>query len=1392
MMTRSAIWVFAGLCLLGVRAQSDAQISSPVYVDDSPRTVDALSRSAELAGAGNLMEAAGILEDLLRLDSERVVARRDDADLFVTVRTRVHEVLLANPGLLTQYRARAHAAATNLLEQGAHRAAERSSLLTTPGFDAAVRVAQEQLEHAQFDAALLTIAQLDTHPDRKGEREKRATTLGGLILSYLDPEDSGAHHDAARVVRAWGVGGLGAAERPAAQHGAGMTDVWGGVPHEGLLARPLWQEYFGLERSGRRYSISDDDLIPAGTHDLDVWPTVLGEDVFINDGQTVSAWNRFTLSRRWSAVLPDLRGISKEIGASSGEANQVAAADGWVVALSSERPVRSRDKAKRSLHGIDALTGRVVWSRRIEDFADPSLERADFAGPVVIDQGVAVVGATKNISERRLDSTHALGIDLRTGQLLWARLFASSGKLPWNNGSPQHGLTTVRDGIAYRVDRVGVISSFETVSGRVRWARRVQPEMIRSGRGDQQPAWIGQAPILHGGYVIALSPDGLQILVLNAASGRGVRAFPASLLGAPDYLLLMGDTLLGVGDTAVFGILADDLVAGRKTEEWLVVGLNGEGPGIRGRVVVAGNDLLVPVRDGFALVSVARGEEVAPRRIALDRPGNILPVGAQLIAVDDRYVHSYLVWESAERLLRGQMESDADDPSPAVTYAELAYRAGRGDSIVSAADAALAAIERDPLDPGNEQSRARLFRALLSMVSPEASSGADVRLGDGVREQVIERLELAASAPIEQVHYLMTAADFYAASDRAGRAVDAYQRVLLSDALAKSSYTMDKHSVLAEEAASDRLRDVVRAFGKEVYQTYEDEARWQLEALNGSRDAAAFEHVARRYPVSSAAALAVLEAASVYERQGRPNRAVRVLERGLESMESGWLHDEGVRLELEGRIVRQMERGGRAREASNRLAGLLEDEPGVVLTEHGESIDALALLETLNSSLEAALDRPDIGPVLTSRVDIPGWQIHQPEDPTGRMPSDSVFMRSVEGEIALWRIRENGLLREAWGGIHNEILLRVDGEYAYTLRIIGREPKRDQVVVKRSMEGGREIWASPRLVEQLQIQIRVGQSIDAIAGEMERIAARTMLYVFDSRTLAVVGRRGQAVGLDLLSGRILWQQQRVLREVADIASRSGVLAVGGVEHAPALAGPGGAVLTLDIRTGEQISRQRTDARVVWVEANLSGSMLCGVEGGLVSIDPFRAQTVWQHDFEEGVTSDPLLTMPGYVLVKDNHSRLWQVFPDRTDEPMREVDAHGRLVGVRGPVAIEDLGSHIMLGTLQGIVLIDHKGQTLGIDIRNSLGEIVPAAVGQDLIVTLDASAEPENNIGNAGKQFTGVYTVRMYSTDSCRLESTALVELGRPNTFMHLALTDGKILVTTGTMTTVIDAPITP
>src|SRR5690606_31084320 len=79
---------------------------------------------------------------------------------------------------------------------------------------------------------------------------------------------------------------------------------------------------------------------------------------------------------------------------------------------------------------LDAQTGQIKWAKSLLEL-DPSLIDASIRGPIIVDQGVVVVGARTNNRRQRLISFTALGLDAQTGDLLWIQPIGSAGSLPF-------------------------------------------------------------------------------------------------------------------------------------------------------------------------------------------------------------------------------------------------------------------------------------------------------------------------------------------------------------------------------------------------------------------------------------------------------------------------------------------------------------------------------------------------------------------------------------------------------------------------------------------------------------------------------------------------------------------------------------------------------------------------------------------------------------------------------------------------------------------------------------------------------------------------------------------------------------------------------------------------
>ena len=205
------------------------------------------------------------------------------------------------------------------------------------------------------------------------------------------------------------------------------------------------------------------------------------------------------------------------------------------------------------------------------------------------------------------------------------------------------------------------------------------------------------------------------------------------------------------------------------------------------------------------------------------------------MVVDDAFIHSYLQWEVAEKVLSQRMIDDPSDPSAAVTLTELAYRAGKEGRILAAVDAALAAIGSAPFDPDRESARRRLFESLHTMLAASqepagalgpaddpGAPGSTLRVADSaLLAALVERLGRAASSLDEQVSFLLTLGRLQERRGLPDLACDSYQKILDDPQLARATWAGPRLSVRGELEATRRIERLVAQHGLQLYAAHQ-------------------------------------------------------------------------------------------------------------------------------------------------------------------------------------------------------------------------------------------------------------------------------------------------------------------------------------------------------------------------------------------------------------------------------------------------------------------------------------------------------------------------------------------------------------------------------------------
>lgn len=1373
--------IVLGLVLCAAATGQVSTPENPVYVDDSTNASDVLARLDELKRQGSVSEAVRALQRLLETEGNRVLATAD-ADLYRPVRRIAHERMLSDPELLGAYRAAEEAEAARQLEAGAFEAVVQSRFLTASGLEAALRVAQLQLERAAFRASLITLEEIEIHPDFETVRPD-AVALLTRLSAYLDPVPGA-------LLARWGAPEAGARIIPppwAAPDVLGPADPGPPTRLDGIIPRPLTS----ADLSPLLDAPTSGEELPFATErrtsdeSVFAWtlPTVVDDVVYTNDGEHISSLDRFTLRLNWRVQRVDpvedslltRRDIRRRQSRRIEDSSEVTIAGDRLLAVTG-LPVSGTRQGDARLHCMDRATGRVFWSVDPADL-DPALEGGSIRGPAVAAEGVAVVAVRKWARERRTVSIYLVGLDLDSGGLRWFRLMGSAGALPFQTAGRFPERITLHEGIVYRGDEIGLVAAVEMDTGRPVWVRRFGS--VRLYDTDVRPPWASSGPVVRGGDVITIAPNRERIIALDQATGELRGALDADRFAKPNYLLSTAERLVCVSagriawtDLATFPDgdvrVSDDLAS----------------PPMVGRVAATGEELIIP-RNGMITTLDLATRQARSRDI--DEPGNLIALDGQLLAADESQLHSYMVWEVASRLLQERLAADPSNPAPAATLAELAFRAGRYDQILAPVDRALDAIRRSPT--AHELTRRDLFVSVLGMLDPATlnSRGGDeatqVKIADmTLLAALTERLEALAESPEELVSHHLIHASLREAMGDVPDAIESLQRILGDRFLAGSFWHGGQLTIRADLEASRRISRLLSEHKWDAYADFEREAQVQFSILGPEASVDELGELARRYPFSSLAPQFWLSSARADD---SPAGGRRLLE-GVRSLER--LHGLGAPItpevagELFGLAIQSLVADGRAAEAGRLVDLRARDFADIPLTIAGIETAPDDLLGS-ESRLAEAPKRPRIGlsidPGAVPRLE-QGRVLTPTMNDARPLPTGMVLLASPSGRlIRLLALDGDGVLRERWRRVvpAEPILLELTETSALVAWLDLDEIRIESI---DAADGSTKWEKQPFEPLGLRDGVPRASLLSGFTTPLEgRVFSNQLLLAGDDRILAIAERSGRVVTVDRRSGRELWRDQSEVERVFDITLGAGVLVVAGT--APDATDTWKTrIVTQEARTGEVMSRlDDAPGMVRWLRVTNDHQLAVGLDRGVICLDLAESQVRWMLSDEPTVQSIDAWALDDTLFVLDQSLRLWRIDVPSGRLIRPDLETRARL-GNRTGIQVRSIDGLIAFASASGMVVYDESGDLIGIDVFDSIGALVPSEHGRDMMAMIDTAPVPSPD-------GFGSYMLYLMANDSGRL-------LGQFPVRTHAApesvtLLDGKVLISAGEATLVIDAP---
>ncbi|HUR05621.1 MAG TPA: PQQ-binding-like beta-propeller repeat protein, partial [Nonomuraea sp.] len=543
-------------------------VRAQVFVEDSPAAAE-LFRSAEDRLAKDEPEdAAKLVQKLLDEHGSRLLEL--EPGRYSEVRRVVAHRLTEQPALLAAYRALYEPQASQLFQQAGH---DRKALgdvfrrygMTDAGLEAALRLVGLDLESGEAEGAAVVLTQVRDHPSLELHRELwlRLKAVAAILLGRED-DLSGAR--SALV------------ERGAREAVAGIDQLGKTVPVEAVargalspldvlpparlpeeLRQPLWSvpiegaELF-LKSKYQPEAMHLEDQFERGRY-LNAMPFLAGGRLLVDDGQSVLAVEPDSGRLLWRQriadedVIPGNNFRYSNLTPGGLDLNCLAADSRRVVAICGFGAMATQypfvePPSSTWLTGLDAKTGKVIWSKKPEEVADDLMESFWFGRPI-ISEG-RVYATIRRRQRTQFNDAYVLALDVNSGELIWRRHLAAVA-IVGRNVVPGYVHPLLDHGWLYVDTRLGTVARLSALDGAVDWLTVLDGPMRAPSDGSAR-AFEATVPVLTRAGLVTLDPMTQSVRVLDPETGTTVDKFSAMDWNWPAYIVgLKGGDLLSVG-----------------------------------------------------------------------------------------------------------------------------------------------------------------------------------------------------------------------------------------------------------------------------------------------------------------------------------------------------------------------------------------------------------------------------------------------------------------------------------------------------------------------------------------------------------------------------------------------------------------------------------------------------------------------------------------------------------------------------------------------------------------------------------------------------------------------------------------------------------------------------
>lgn len=1266
----------------------------------------------------------------------------ENSGIFIDVRHRFHQFVLDHPELLQAYRKDITPRAKVWLKDGEWRNAARNAWLTTPGLIANLQLSQTLIESAHFNAGARILRELSIHPDAS-KYAIEATRLSLTVAGYLDTTDSWElYQQWASIAQIESIDSNRPVQKPIRTGQSYDSIVWDAgrksisLSLEGIVPDAMGKEpltpvsQIDQIQNIERPRASGANITPTAW----VAPVVSGNMLYTNDGVTVSGFDRFSLRPIWrisTSINADAEDIPKSADARARlgriiEDSTTLTVDGKSLYVPTGIPRNGQRAADDRLLKINAQTGHIDWAIQLHQL-DESLRESSIRGQVIVDQGNVIVGARTNNRKQRLISFSVVCLDGATGELLWIRHIASAGSLPFQQMGQLAHSPTLYNGVVYWTDHIGLGFAIESATGQVLWARPLPPPDLYARFS--RPSYSNNTPAITEHGLFTLSTDGSEILQLNLQTGETIAKRQAEPVGEAYYLLPVGERLACISQSRVIYFPMNRFASATRTRSKIL----GDASGIRGRVVVANDKLIVPVKEGVEVLNPNRAQE--SEFIPLNNSGNIIALEGQLIVVDDMYASSFLAWDIASQILQ---ERIAHDPTSAITLADLAYRARQSDQVVPTVESAFRVINKLPIEQ-RQSLKNMLFDVVLDMVEPSRHSQSSIRSEDVLdtndQRDLLTLLGTIAQSHRQVVAHRMALGSWHNLRGNKSDSIRAYQDILDQPSLSSSMWEGAGIAVRGGLEATRRIRTILEETGYSPYRPFDKLASTEQTFINNDTDPKLYEQLAKRYPWATSTPEIWLNAAKLWKNLKQTSVSIHASNEGLDVAKA--LKDFGLSTNqltidrLAELAISGMIQTNRSMDAQVLATELSKEYPNLNLQIDGQSISS----DQIAQRAKDAIQLPKIGDKFI-RDDQPVLITGSPIKPATRVDQGGVVLFSPQlGRVEYVRAGRN-IFESVWSrkSQTNETPVIPWQDETRTLILWPDGSNNDNTGTLEAIETttGRVVWSISN------VHTKLVENSTRVPDDLARVDAQfttptqgispvnQLITVTDGHSIILSDRIGRAMGVDLYTGQHLWNVDLPANRVYDMDLRGGVLGICGVliRDKTSKQNQGESVsisASIDPRTGESIQvLDRFGQLPRWIRVGNDGKLFVATTERLLAIDTSEGDIDWVINDEGIVETEAGWIFGDSIYVLDGNSDLWAFTLDEGTHPINPLDMREKVIGNGWMQASSDI-RHFGIASARGYLAYDQDHHLIASDSINSNQRMIDVAWGLNRCVFVEDS-----------------------------------------------------------------------